>query len=214
MTNLGYVRLTTAMRYSSISFVDRLSGRILNPDQLPHLFNLDFIAGDKHMSQDTLTQEYLKSLLSYDPETGDFTRLVSSGKVKVGDIAGGFDTYGYRQISINNKKYKAHRLAFLWMEGSFPDDMVDHINHKPSDNRWINLRPATRAENQHNRQTNSKNTSGYKGIYFHKATGKYVAQVTVDRKTKYLGCFTDPEEAHKAYCQAANKFHGEFACTG
>ena len=168
------------------------------------------------MSQATkeslLSQAELKELLHYDPETGEFTWLVSnSNRVKVGDIAGCINKLDYRTIAINRKIYLAHRLAFLWMTEAFPENMVDHINHDKSDNRWENLRPATRAENKRNTWKQSNNTSGFKGVYFNKGVGKYVAHVTVNGAKKYLGCFTSPEEAYQARCCAEDEYYGEFA---
>ena len=98
-----------------------------------------------------LTQERLKQLLNYDPETGIFTRIISvSSNALKGDIAGWINGHGYRQLSIDYKKYDCHRLAFLYMLGKLPNEEVDHINHIRSDNRWINLREVTRHENKKN----------------------------------------------------------------
>ena len=167
------------------------------------------------MSQDTLTQTELKQQLHYDPYTGDFTRLVSnSGRVRAGSIAGCINAQGYNLISINYKRYLSHRLAFLWMTGAFPENMVDHINHKRAYNRWVNLRAATRSENLRNSRKRSDNTSGCKGVYFNKGAGKYVARIMANGVKKHLGLFDTPEEAHQVYCQAADKHYGKFAYHG
>jgi hypothetical protein len=112
-----------------------------------------------------LTQEYIKSILRYDPDTGFFTWLVRTGlRVQVGDVAGSIRPDGYININVNREKNYAHRLAFLYMTGSFPPDQVDHINGNPSDNSWKNLRSATRNENMRNTKMQKRNVSGLTGV--------------------------------------------------
>lgn len=104
-----------------------------------------------------LTQERLKELLHYDPLTGIFTRRIDKYHPSlVGRKSGTVKASGYRIIKIDSKLYSAHRLSFLWMEGSFPDYEVDHINRRRDDNRWGNLRPCTRTENNNNSSQNLK----------------------------------------------------------
>ncbi len=88
---------------------------------------------------------------------------------------------------------------------------VDHINGDTLDNRDCNLRLATRKQNGRNRRRNRNNTSGYKGVYWHKANGKWAAQIVVNGKRRHLGYFDDPRDAYAAYCEAAYALHGEFA---
>lgn len=90
------------------------------------------------------------------------------------------------------------------------DMVVDHINHDTLDNRRVNLRICTHSQNLMNRGKNRNNSSGYKGVYWSKAAGKWYAQIKVNRKSNYLGLFLTKEEAHKAYREASKKFHGEF----
>jgi hypothetical protein len=99
-----------------------------------------------------MTQDQLKSILSYDPNTGLFTRIkdVAYSQHKVGSVMGSLNDKGYRIIVINQKRYRAHRLAFLYMEGAFPPDDVDHRNTIKDDNRWVNLYKCTRSENMNN----------------------------------------------------------------
>lgn len=90
-----------------------------------------------------LTQEVLKSLLYYDPETGIFVWLVTRQRSPAGKEAGGYDEKGYRRICVNGTKVRAHRLAWLYMTGEWPEDQLDHINGLKDDNRFVNLREAT-----------------------------------------------------------------------
>uniref|UniRef100_A0AAU8GJY0 HNH endonuclease motif-containing protein n=1 Tax=Salmonella phage PMBT31 TaxID=3153514 RepID=A0AAU8GJY0_9CAUD len=107
-----------------------------------------------------ITQELLKELFEYNPDTGDFIRKVSKGRAKAGTIAGSPDKDGYIFIGINRKRYAAHRLAFLYMEGYIPD-LVHHLNNIRKDNRWCNLKDATSQENNRNKVAQSN--SGYLG---------------------------------------------------
>ena len=87
-----------------------------------------------------MTQEYLKSLLYYNPETGKFTwRVSKNNRVKCGSEAGTIQSSGHRRIRIDKKDYLAHRLVWLWYYGRWPENEIDHIN-KPDDNRLKNLR--------------------------------------------------------------------------
>src|SRR5215467_8628570 len=92
----------------------------------------------------------VREVLDYDFETGRFTWRVKRTRVTVGDLAGCLDAGRYK-IRISGRNYWAHRLAFLWMTGEWPQGEVDHKNGNPTDNRWSNLRDATRPQNQHNR---------------------------------------------------------------
>ena len=159
-----------------------------------------------------ITQSELKECLHYDPDTGIFVRLKSgTNRVRVGSVAGCLDNCGYIPIELAGKQYYAHRLAFLFMTGSFPPKYTDHINGVKNDNRWLNLRQATRSQNQHNQGKNSKNTSGFKGICWHKNAKKWHAQITHMNRKIHIGYFTTPEAAHQAYIEAAEKLHGDFA---
>ena len=159
-----------------------------------------------------LTQAELKRQLHYNPETGIFTRLVSNTTwVKIGDITGSKTSDGYFCICVNKKVYRSHRLAWLYIYGSFPKTLIDHINMDRLDNRISNLREATRAENIWNIGKTSKNKSGFKGVSFNKSYNKWSAVCTVNNKTNHLGFFITPELASQAYQEFAKKHHGEFA---
>lgn len=156
-----------------------------------------------------LTQTQLKDALTYDPDTGIFRwRIDRRSPIKAGDIAGTFNAKGYRQISIG-RTYGAHRLAFLYMTGAFPPDMVDHINGDPADNRWCNLRPATNSENAMNRKVRKTNKIGITGVY---AKGdKFAAHICIKGKQMHLGAFNTIAEAKAARENAANILHGEYS---
>lgn len=112
-----------------------------------------------------LTQAKLKELLEYDPISGVFRRKINIGGAKIGDIAGTDNGDGYMKIRVAGKSYKAHRLAWLYVMGRWPKNDIDHINGVRCDNRIINLREATRAENKQNtRKANSNNRTGLLGV--------------------------------------------------
>ena len=154
-----------------------------------------------------ITQERLKELLDYNPETGLFTWLVSKGTRREDGIAGSLHPEGYWQIGIDGKLYKAHRLAWLYMTGEWPKDQIDHINGIRDNNRFINLREATQAENHQNRALNANNVSGYPGVSWHKRDCKWQGHITLDGKQKHLGYFDTPEVAHSAYLAAKAELH-------
>ncbi len=154
-----------------------------------------------------LTAEYLRSVLHYDQETGIFTRKVStSNSVKVGDVAGCPNGDGYLLIMVQSRLYKAHRLAWLYVSGEWPEDQIDHINRNRSDNRITNLREVSHKQNQQNRSKPSNSTSGHPGVSWYKRYYKWVARITHNYKLIHLGYFTDREEAIAAR-KAAEKLY-------
>jgi hypothetical protein len=160
-----------------------------------------------------LTQARLREVLDYDPETGIFRwRIQTSNRGRVGHIAGRISDQDYWLIGIDGALYRAHRLAWLYITGEWPRE-VDHINGSRDDNRWCNLREATRSENNANSRRGRNNTSGYKGVW-RAASGRWTACITVNYRQIHLGRFDAPEEAHAAYCAAADKHFGEFANGG
>lgn len=154
-----------------------------------------------------LTQERLKELLEYNPDTGIFAwRVRASLHLRIGDIAGTLHNDGGLYIGINGKRYYAHRLIWLYVYGRWPENLIDHINHKRTDNRIVNLREATQAENQHNKiRANKDSHTGFLGV---SKRGKgFNAQIRLNGILKYLGRFKTPELAHAAYLDAKRKFH-------
>tara|TARA_R110000850_G_scaffold173515_1_gene299162 strand:- start:145 stop:654 length:510 start_codon:yes stop_codon:yes gene_type:complete len=162
-----------------------------------------------------ITQAELKELLTYNPETGIFNWLVKpSNRVNISDAVGSITDEGYIRISIKSKRYRAHRLAWLYIYAEHPKNVIDHINHICDDNRIVNLREASRSQNGCNQGVNIANTSGLKGVYWNKSANKWHAQIRMSGKKKYLGYFTDKNEAYQAYCKAADEYHKEFANHG
>jgi len=162
-------------------------------------------------------QQYYKLAaenLDYNPKTGIFTwNKDRTGGVKKGDIAGTISHRdGYVMIGCKMKRISAHRIAWFMFYGSIPDDKeIDHINNDRKDNRIVNLRLCTHAENQRNRRLASNNTSGYKGVVWNIKERKWVAQIKVGGKGMRLGSYHTPEEAHQKYKECAPIYHKEFA---
>lgn len=156
-----------------------------------------------------LTESRLKELLHYEPTTGLFRWKQDRGGMMVGDVAGVVNDNGYIRISIDRKRYYAHRLAFLFMEGQFPPNQVDHINMNRADNGWENLRKASISENMHNREIRSHSRVGVKGVS--KNQVGYMARIRIEGRVIYLGNFRTKEEAGDAYAKAANDLVGKFA---
>lgn len=157
-----------------------------------------------------LTQEYVKSLLHYDPDTGIWTWKVQRSMHKAGIQAGCIKNCGHRSIKINNRKYYAHRLAWFYMTGKWPD-VTDHINGIRDDNRWCNLREANDCQNRINSKKAYSNTSGYKGVSWKSKNRRWVAQILIGDSKLHLGLFDDPKEAALVYNYAAEKYFGKFA---
>lgn len=156
-----------------------------------------------------ITQSDLKKQLTYDPDSGEFTFNFDKGGMKKGDVAGYIQKDGYVAISVNGVQYKAHRLAWLYIYGGFPDRHLDHINMVKNDNRLVNLRLATRSQNHMNRKVYSNNKLGVKGV--HLVGKKYRALIKKDGKQICLGLYKTLQEARFVYKQAAKKMHGEFS---
>lgn len=151
--------------------------------------------------------ERLRELLLYDPETGLFTRKTAKGNAPAGAVAGNVRR-GYVRIGIDYRVYPAHFLAWFYVTKEWPPCTVDHINHDGSDNRFANLRPATMQQQSANRR-GVRAASGFKGVT--KVRGRYQAAIKVGGRSKYLGLFATPEEAHAAWAAAARRFFGAFA---
>lgn len=154
-----------------------------------------------------LPAEALRELLAYNPDTGVFVWRQNHQFHKVaGKRAGTLSRAGYRYISIKGHKMLAHRLAWLYVHGVWPDGLIDHINGDPDDNRIANLRVATHGENMQNRQrANRNNSTGMMGV--RRYYNRWRAVISVGRTSIPLGIFDSPEEAHEAYLAAKRELH-------
>ena len=148
---------------------------------------------------------------AYFPKTGEMFWLIRGGRKRKDRCAGYVMKGGYIMIEHNGKSISAHRWAWKIMTGSWPEAMIDHINGNPSDNRFCNLRAATQTQNAQNCKKPARNTSGYKGVCWDKGEKKWLAQMSVNGKTKKIGRFDCPEKAHAAYQKATKEQYGEFA---
>jgi hypothetical protein len=155
--------------------------------------------------------EQLLEMFEYDPETGVVRWRRTQKGVGKDRIAGRVSNSGYIGIRLDGREYRAHRIAFLIMTGSWPSGDIDHINMVRNDNRWCNLREATRSQNKMNARKNANNKSGLKGVFWHSRDKHYRATITVDYKKYRLGSFDCPAAASFAYQIAADKLHKEFA---
>ena len=144
-------------------------------------------------------------LLRYEPETGIIRWKMSRGGIFAGSVAGAMNQ-GYIQISINSVLYRAHRLAWLLSTGIIPDRDIDHIDGDRANNRWGNLRLATRAENMQNqRRARSNSRIGLLGVSANKS--RWMARIKYNGETLHIGTFDTPEQAHDAYIQEKRRLH-------
>ena len=164
------------------------------------------------MSKPQVTLDHLHKILDYDRNTGTFVWAIRRSKaVDAGDIAGCLEKrIGYVTIGIEGRVYKAHRLAWLYIHHEWPNGLIDHINGNKSDNRIDNLRVVLANGNSQNiRKPNKRNKSGYLGVIFFQ--NKWRASITINSKTRCLGDYNTPEEAHAAYLGAKRLHHA--TCT-
>lgn len=154
-----------------------------------------------------ITQERLKQLATYDPESGLLVCAMNrkGSKNKIGDVLGSANKVGHIQVQLDSSKYLVHRLAVLYMTGKMPDGVIDHINRDPADNRWSNLRVVTQFENSHNQsRLPERNSTGFVGV--HRYGSRYRAKINVNHKQVHLGTFDDPAIAASAYAMAKSQF--------
>lgn len=161
-----------------------------------------------------ISQERLKQLLDYDQLTGNFSWREGRGGKNAGDAAG-CKKRTYTVVSVDDKVYRAHHLAWLYMTGEWPSPFVDHKDLNKHNNAWENLRLATKSQNMANVGLIKSNRSGFKGVSRYRAGEAYgkpwQACIGKDGKSIHLGHFETAELAHAAYCEAATKIFGEFA---
>lgn len=157
-----------------------------------------------------LTQERLKELINYDPETGVFTWLPRdgwwartnrpAGCIKKGDV-------DYRVIRVDDILYRANRLAWLYMTGAWPNLQVDHKDRNGQNDAWLNLRLVTNKQNGENLSLRHDNKSGYRGVMFRKDTKRWSAKIRHNWKVIHLGCFNEKHEAVAARKAAEQKYY-------
>lgn len=170
----------------------------------------------------------LRDLLHYEPETGVFIwkarplRTASRQQDKnwntrfAGQVAGslwrrdGRRPQNYWGICVFGKMYQAHRLAWVYMTGSWPTKWIDHRDGDGLNNSWSNLREATPSQNNQNSKRQKNNTTGFRGVSYHKYKGKFRAKINVNGVSNHLGYYSTAEDAHAAYRRAAVRIHGEF----
>ena len=177
----------------------------------------------RHPIKTGLTAEYVRSILDYDPATGVFvwryrTQMRIQWNARYAGREAGYvrrasNGKQYRLIGIDGVQYYAHRLAWLYETGEWPDDEIDHRDGDGLHNWFDNLREATRKMNSANSRKPRTAKSRLKGVTWSSAHGRFKAQITVDQKGIHLGYFDSEEEAHAAYVAAAREHFGEFART-
>lgn len=162
------------------------------------------------MTMQQVSIERLREVLRYVPETGLFLWIKPpKNHTRLQEYVAGGIASGYVMIKIDGRKYKAHRLAWLYVHGDWPNGDLDHINGCPLDNRIGNLRIASNAQNQANR-TRDRNKSTPKGVRS-LPSGKFQARISVNHRQIILGTFNSSTAAQAAYLQAAREHYGEFA---
>ena len=151
-----------------------------------------------------MTHERLLELVFYDPKTGLFYKRPNYDK------SVGYKVNGYLQIKLDGKSYYSHRIAWFYINKVMPDKNIDHIDCNKSNNIYSNLRIADKSQNGQNRGMPFNNTSGYKGVVWHKQHKRWMAQIMDKGKYKYLGYYKTEKEAYEAYCAAAKSMHNTF----
>lgn len=169
-------------------------------------------------------QEHLKECFEYDQFTGalvwkerppkHFDSIETMNKWNgrfPGKHAGRIHPEGYRRIMVDSQIFRAHRIIWKLVTGNDPAMGIDHRNENKSDNRWENLREASETQNKCNKGAQRDNSTGLKGVYFHKGRRKFTAEICMHGKKERLGYFDLAHDAHQAYTLAANRLHQDFA---
>jgi hypothetical protein len=151
----------------------------------------------------------LRELFHYDEDSGLLRWKVDDGKRRIGEIAGTPSPRGYRGIRLFGTRTYVHRVIWALKTGEWPPQDIDHIDGNPANNRWANLRSASRQQNLANRGRRSDNQAGRKGVG--KSLSRWRARIRTDGVEVHLGSFATREEAHAAYTKAARSLWGEFA---
>jgi hypothetical protein len=158
-----------------------------------------------------ITQKIVKHYFELKDDCLYWKNVVHLNQSKlIGQKAGSIHSTGYKHITFNGKVYKSHRLIWLYVYGYLPKE-IDHINGDRQDNRLENLREVTRSQNQFNKCLAKNNTSGTKGVSWHKKSKSWTVRLCINKKPKHLGYFKDLELANLVAQEARNKYYGEYA---
>ena len=164
------------------------------------------------VQEQKVTGTTIAIFLDYDPQTGKFSRKLKTGPHSYpGEEITHLNDEGYVVVTMMGARLRAHRIAWAWMTGKWPENDIDHINGDRTDNRFSNLRQATRSQNLQNSGLRPTNKTGQTGVHFCHQRKKYVAQIRVNKATFPLGRFQTLEAAIAARKLAEKKFYGEFA---
>jgi hypothetical protein len=159
-----------------------------------------------------VTQNRLKELLYYHPESGDFVWLEKpSQSVKAGTQAGCLRSDGYVVVTVEGERFAAHRLAIFYVTGDWPAEEVDHEDTVKHHNWWANLRPASHSQNPANRGAYSNRNTKIKNVRWYPNYAKYVVDVGYLGRRHHVGYFGTVEEAIAARDAKTAELHGEFA---
>ncbi len=165
------------------------------------------------MNDKRVNIEYYKALkdkVCYCPSSGEFEWVVSTNtRIVIGSKAGSVINTGYKAIGFQGKLILCHRLAWFMIYGELPN-VIDHVDGDKKNNKISNLRKCTQQQNSFNSSVSKRNRSGFKGVHWHKASGKWVARIGFNRKRISLGSFDCPREASDKYQQKAKELFGEF----
>lgn len=156
-----------------------------------------------------LDQKTLKELLNYDQETGIFTWNKSRIGITTGKVAGTIKPTGYIVILVNRRLYRAHRLAWLYVTGEWPKYEIDHINGDRMNNRFSNLREATKAENNWNKKIRSDSKTGFKNVLSY-PWGAFYVRIVANKKTYTFGPYRTKEQAIRIAEEKRKEIHGAF----
>lgn len=169
----------------------------------------------KHKSYDDIPISDLSRIFCYDGVSGRLYWKKNNGgrNPYAGKVAGCHSNKDGVVVRINGKIYCIHRVIWAISYSEWPRYDIDHIDGNAHNNRITNLRLAAPSQNQRNRPRQSNNKSGYKGVFFNKQKKKWQAKICINYEHHHLGFFDDPEIAYETYCEAAKKYHGEFART-
>ena len=155
-----------------------------------------------------LSQTELKKIFLYEPDTGFLRWKEGKSNMVKNSKSGCKNASGYLIVTINSKSHRVQRVIWIYMFNHIPSGFyIDHINGNKTDNRLCNLRLATNSQNQQNRPAPQNNTSGYRGVTWHKQASKWMARICLDNKRVSLGLFETAEEAYKAYRLKASEIY-------